>query len=229
MLSGEEAATTGIFPRPKTTADLKRHLHELHGFPVWIQQLVRDGAILDNDIELNASCDLQLVLLPLSSICSQREIADEFLGACQAGNVKTVRVLAQVGADKDLRGPNRNTGLIIACSQGHVEVVRALVSVGASKDLTGHGGLTALMHACHQGHVEIVQLLLEAGANKDFGAGTALINACTQGHIEVVSLLLKARANKSLVGQNGTLSFVHAARVIPKLHVCLLVLVVGRI
>ena len=41
---------------------LKRHLRAKHGFPAWLQRLVRDGACLEDEDEVTAPAGLQLVL-----------------------------------------------------------------------------------------------------------------------------------------------------------------------
>ena len=44
-------------------ASLKQHLREVYGYPVYLQQLLRDGRVLADDAELDTSVHLQLVLL----------------------------------------------------------------------------------------------------------------------------------------------------------------------
>ena len=62
--SGQALAALGT-EEFKDVATLKGHLREVHGFPVYLQQLVHDGSILDDDTKLAAPMDLQLVLLTL--------------------------------------------------------------------------------------------------------------------------------------------------------------------
>ena len=51
----------------KDAAALKEHLWELCGcFPLYLQQLLHDGNVLGDGAELDASMDLQLVLLTIS-------------------------------------------------------------------------------------------------------------------------------------------------------------------
>ena len=46
---------------------LKSYLSEAHGFPTYLQQLLHQGRILDDDAKLDATADLCLVLRTLSS------------------------------------------------------------------------------------------------------------------------------------------------------------------
>ena len=63
-LSGEVLAT---YPADLRYArELKTHLSRLYVLPESLQQLVQDGCVLDDAAELDASRDVQLVLLPVS-------------------------------------------------------------------------------------------------------------------------------------------------------------------
>ena len=47
---------------------VKKRLRELHGFPVYLQQLVHEGRILTDDAKLDGDMDLQLVLWTISCL-----------------------------------------------------------------------------------------------------------------------------------------------------------------
>ena len=63
--SGQELAIARA-EECQNVAALKRHLRELYGFPVYLQQLLHEGNLLEDDAELAVSMDLQLVLLTIS-------------------------------------------------------------------------------------------------------------------------------------------------------------------
>ncbi|KXZ42210.1 hypothetical protein GPECTOR_181g256 [Gonium pectorale] len=146
--------------------------------------------------------------------------------AAQNGHVDVMRVLLNVGANKDtdenllvgllccscLYGTDNkvhdegtvctqrgNTPLHYAAENGHTEAVRALLGAGADKDAINKYVATPLYVAAENGHVEAVQVLLQAGANKEAAnkdGWTPLLIAAQLGHVQAVQVLLQVGANK---------------------------------
>ena len=92
--------------------------------------------------------------------------------ACGLGRVEIVRLLLEVGGDKDKATKAGSTPLHVASRKGHLEVVRLLVDAGADMKKAPfydyYTGKTPLHVACEKGHLEIVRLLIEAGADLIF-------------------------------------------------------------
>ena len=109
--------------------------------------------------------------------------------------VAMVRLLLEVGAEKNARTFDGKTALHCATQNGYLEVVRLLVSFGADKDLPDANGETALFAASQRGQVQLVYFLLESGSDPNrcncCGA-TPLIVASLAGHVQVIRLLLDA-------------------------------------
>ena len=210
-ISGQELTSISV-DEISHVQDLKSSLRRLHGFPICMQQLLRDSISLDNATRLDASIDLQLVLLaPSASVA-----ATELLEVCEAGNLEAVRALLEAGADSDFRGDHDSyTAIMSAAQNGHVEVAGLLLAAGADKDSQGGDGYTALGFAAANGHFEIARLLLEAGADMNKRTYhrwyTALMLAAMNGHIEIARLLLEAGADKDLCGVFGDTALIFAA------------------
>ena len=193
---------------------VKKHLRELYGFPVYLQQLLHAGKNLADDFSLDNGMDLQVVLLTISGFShsghSARIAAQDLADAARRNDVNMVRCLLDAGADKEFRVGDK-TALMLASELGHLEVVHLLLEARADTDSWDNFGRTALLHASESGHLAIVRLLLEAGADKDCWntvGETALLLASEGGHLEVARLLLEAGANKDctdLVGKTALL------------------------
>ena len=197
------AVDAGKFPDVTAAKHLKRHLRLCCDFPECILQLVKDSSRLDDAVELNAPTDVQLVLLPASSV-AEGKVADELIGASSTGKVETVRMLLAAGAHVDLKNRFGDTALICASGYGRREVARLLVEARASVNLGNRYSVTSLACASENGHTEIVRVLLAANACAFAGGDptswfhTAILRASTNGHFEIVCLLLEARADISL-------------------------------
>ena len=126
----------------KDAAALKEHLWELCGFPLYLQQLLHDGNVLGDGAELDASMDLQLVLLTISDGSVFRLARADLADAARGNYDQVVRCLLEAGVDKDIRTDGA-TALMLASEPGHMEVVRVLLKAGAEKECTDHRGMTS--------------------------------------------------------------------------------------
>lgn len=197
-LSGEELAAVKEerFGGERTVKELKHLLQQVHGFPVCMQQLVRDGSTVDDIAELEFPDHLQLVLLPATCALTPM-VESAFYDACAREQVEAVRSILQTG----VRPCRMKDTLMSACLNNRVEIARLIVEADpTTMDYRAwRGGQTALLEAAHKGNHEIVRLLLEAGASKDLAndrGQTALIRSSERGHLEVTRILLKAGAEK---------------------------------
>ncbi len=134
--------------------------------------------------------------------------------AAQRGDVETIRILLQAGADCEIRDENNEwTPLMEAARSGEVEIITTLIDAGADVNAkTEKDGFTALMIAiaCHVPNLPsfgfptkaqplpTVQLLIERGADleaQDKFGNTALAIATVRDTTDIVEILTKAGAS----------------------------------
>ncbi len=114
--------------------------------------------------------------------------------ACFFGNLETVEMLLELGADVKVRSANamHNTPLHAAAASRNQEICALLLSHGAEVGATQQAPYTALHSAAANGDLEIVRLLLAHEANpkaKSEKGETPLDMARQRGHSAVVDLL----------------------------------------
>jgi len=63
------------------------------------------------------------------------------------GKEQVVQMLADKGADIDMKDKEGHTALMLAAFRGHTEVVRTLLTRGANMNLSDKSGKTALEYA----------------------------------------------------------------------------------
>ena len=206
--SGRELATVSAKDFDHTRA-LKKHLCELCGFPVYLQSILHNGKILDDYEKLEATMDLQLVVLSIYGLshrsCTANFAMADLAQAARRNREDMVRVLLQAGVDINCRH-NSMTALTIAVVSGSLRVVRLLLEGGAAEDTADDSGRTPLMLAAERGHFEVARSLLEGGANKDLTdheGKTALMLASLAGHSTIASLLLEGGAAKDVADRSG--------------------------
>ncbi len=121
--------------------------------------------------------------------------------AAKKGHTEIVRMLLEVGVDKEYRNYCWRA-LVAAARFGHKDVVQLLLEAEVDKE----GGeesdynYTPLHWAAEKGHVEIMRMLLDAGAEKDSFRrrcknGTPLYVAALKNQIDSVNLLLSVGAD----------------------------------
>lgn len=84
------------------------------------------------------------------------------------GNLDTLRILIDRGADLEARDKKGRTLLTIFSSKGYLNGVELLIAKDVTIDAPDGAGRTALSHACglkHQNGTDIVSLLVKSGAN----------------------------------------------------------------
>lgn len=123
--------------------------------------------------------------------------------AASAGEVSTVQVLLELGADTEASDKNGYTALLFAAENGRTEIVTILLSCGASITASrnrsvpfppGEPGKGPLHLAAANGHAETVKALLDHGSKSYSTAthlrNTALHEAATNGHVDTIKILL---------------------------------------
>ena len=121
----------------------------------------------------------------------------------QKGDLETVKMLLDAGADVNAQGGFHGNALQVASHRGYRNVVGLLLENGA--DVNAQGGVhsTALEAASIRGHEDVVRLLLEneADVNAQGGYhGNALQAASIRGREDVVRLLLEYGADINAQG-----------------------------
>ncbi len=116
------------------------------------------------------------------------------------GEVDTVRILLNRGADVNTKDNYGFTPLIFAAKYGHTTTVKLLLTRGADVNVKSKLlGYTALMNAAAFGDIEMVKALLERGADvnaRNNEGVTALTFAQEAGKSDIIELLKKHSARK---------------------------------
>ncbi|MES0490291.1 MAG: ankyrin repeat domain-containing protein [Leptospirales bacterium] len=87
------------------------------------------------------------------------------LKAAANGDVETVKLLLEHGADINAIDDRAESALLSASYLGHYELVKFLIENGANIENPGNKGYTPLYVAAYKGYYNIVDLLLQKGAN----------------------------------------------------------------
>ncbi|CAG9862038.1 unnamed protein product [Phyllotreta striolata] len=85
--------------------------------------------------------------------------------ACFYGQINSVQLLVEHGADINELGPEEETPLILAAAGGHHDIVRFLIAHGADVNHTDHMCNSSLMYAAKGNHPHTCQELLLNGAD----------------------------------------------------------------
>ncbi|KAF1324383.1 Coiled-coil domain-containing protein 11, partial [Globisporangium splendens] len=128
--------------------------------------------------------------------------ATPLLIAAMHGQLETVEVLIERGANLAASIPGGATSLHLAAGSGHLEIVKYLHNQGMDLMTRTDKGITPLHEAALEGHVEVVKYLLTHGAdvNAAMDCGTTpLHNAAENGHVQVAELLIAHGAHVEAV------------------------------
>ncbi|MGH0133736.1 UNVERIFIED_CONTAM: hypothetical protein FKN15_025418 [Acipenser sinensis] len=131
--------------------------------------------------------------------------------AVMGGNVRSVVLLLEAGADPTLRNKaslqTGATALFFAAQQGNNDIVKLLFEFGASTEFQTKDGGTALSAACQYGHSKVVETLLKNGSNVHdqlHDGATALFLAAQEGHVTVIRQLMSSGARVNQPREDGT-------------------------
>jgi ankyrin repeat protein len=93
------------------------------------------------------------------------QVNTELFHTCRTGDIETVRVLLERGADIEARDSDNWTPLHVACAWGHLAVTRLLLDAGADMNVRDNDGHAPLNVACIFHNARIIRLLLERGVD----------------------------------------------------------------
>lgn len=96
---------------------------------------------------------------------AQASLESEIASAAGSGDFYLVKLLAESGANLNVRDEEGYTPLTWAAQHGNTRVAAYLIEHGANLNPLDRGGYTPLMWAAQEGHFSMVALLLERGAN----------------------------------------------------------------
>ncbi|CRG83829.1 Receptor-interacting serine/threonine-protein kinase 4 [Talaromyces islandicus] len=121
--------------------------------------------------------------------------------AAENGQADMVKLLIDMGVDKEAKDSDDRTALYAAAENGHENVVKVLVELGANKE--GSGDYTPLGVAVAEGHWAVAKLLLDNGVNPEGMSGeyckSALLSASSSGNADMVKQLLDKGADINAV------------------------------
>jgi ankyrin repeat protein len=148
------------------------HLAAQKGFTEMTQLLVQNGANLEYKDHQGATPLGLGAFFGQVGPCSvliqagARERGFALLIAVQQNHEALVRVMFDLGAEKEYRDPNGWNALHFAAYLGRVSILQLLLSRGAKLDQVTAKGLTALQLAKQQGCTEAARILMEWGARQ---------------------------------------------------------------
>lgn len=130
-------------------------------------------------------------------------------------------LLAEHGANINIRDNNQDNPLLYSGAEGKLDFVKAAIAAGADTTITNRFGGTALIPAADRGHVAVVRELLttsDVNVNHVNNLGwTALLEAVILGdggadHQAIVKLLLEHGADVNLADHDGVTPLQHAKK-----------------
>jgi|SRR5208283_892360 ankyrin repeat protein len=157
-----------------------------------------------------------LLILAVSGVVCFADINEDMFMAAQRGDVKTVRLLLEKGADINYKHAMvlGHTPMTIAAAWGHIEVVSLLLDHGASVDQQNEDGVSTLQCAASTAKSEMVKLLLDRKADvnhRDKNGRTPLFDAaCSKCPPENARLLLAKGADINATDNKGKTAFYYA-------------------
>lgn len=123
--------------------------------------------------------------------------------SCFCGDLESVVLLLDSGADINTRSINNHTPLYQATRKDHLKVVRVLLSRGADPKIIDIHNISPLQHATSS---EVVKMLVDFGADihaTDRNNDTPLIDASGDGRLSAVEELCKLGSDINHRGRRG--------------------------
>ena len=157
-----------------------------------------------------------LLIFAVSGVVCFADVNEDMFMAAQRGDVETVRLLLEKGADINYKHAMvlGHTPMTIAAAWGHTGVVLLLLDRGASVDQQNEDGVSALQCAASTDKSELVKLLLDRMADvnhRDKAGRTPLFDAaCSKCPPENARLLLSKGADINATDNKGKTAFYYA-------------------
>ncbi|WP_225984472.1 ankyrin repeat domain-containing protein [Noviherbaspirillum aerium] len=150
-------------------------------------------------LEKTVACTMRMIavlLLSVLFVAADAGAQDTQLhAAARKGDVATLRVLLDKGANIDGRDATGATALLVATHNNRVEAARLLIEAGANVNAKDNIHDSPYLYAGARGHDDILKMTLAHGADlkstNRYG-GTALIPAAERGLVDTVRMLIDA-------------------------------------
>ncbi|KAM9324217.1 inversin [Gastrophryne carolinensis] len=126
--------------------------------------------------------------------------------ASLSGQISTVRILLEHGAQVDAADVMKHTPLFRACEMGHREVIYTLIKGEAKVHLVDKDGRSPLHWAALGGNANVCQILIENNINpnaQDYEGRTPLQCAAYGGYIGCMEVLMENKADPNIQDKNG--------------------------
>ena len=119
----------------------------------------------------------------------------DLLRAVYSGNVDTVVVFLEHGADVDVVSPDGLSAMLVAAGLPNGRMVEVLAEAGAAVDARGPDGSTPLLLASRNGYLETTRALVAAGADVNAlnQAGQTPLAWAVAGDRSEIAALLRAK------------------------------------
>lgn len=125
--------------------------------------------------------------------------------AIRRGDLESVKLLLEYGADANCKSAKGNPALSVALDV-HNGIGELLVASGANVHVAKQNSWVPLHQAAYRSDAGLCRLLVEHGANPDQKTNdgwTALMLAAQEGHLEVAKVLIEKGANLNLKTGKG--------------------------
>jgi hypothetical protein len=145
-----------------------------------------------------AALPLALLICMTFALSLLADDAGSLIDAAIAGDLPTIKMLLDKGANVNSKATDGSTPLIYAAQNGRISVMETLLKKGADVNLPNNGGSTAIGLASFMGDTNIVKMLLEKGAKvdkADANGKTSIFYASLAGNDEIVRMLIAHGAN----------------------------------
>ncbi len=124
--------------------------------------------------------------------------SEEFVQAARKGNITTVKILLEAGADANAKDKKfQSSALMWAAHEGHTDIMNLLIENGAKVDEQRSTGETAFWFTAQKGQLEAMKILVSHGADINVigrESKSALDIASQNGYQEIVDYLREAGA-----------------------------------
>lgn len=214
MLNKIEVLDHGIFKNLVVLKKLYLSFNPLRTIPIDVFKNLKNLELLQLDDEVH------MLLKPehLEGLIKLKPYIDQVLiEAAQNGEVETVKILLENGADIHAKNEIGRTALMYAVGNlnHHLDLVPLLLEKGSDIHIKDNDGCSALFYAARYGRMDDFELLLEKGADieelikKD---SRVLIRAVRWGRIDLVELLLEHGVEVNVTDDDGYTALMVAAK-----------------
>ncbi|KAK0666772.1 ankyrin repeat-containing domain protein [Cercophora samala] len=198
----------GLYSSPLTSAIAGKNVQVVH---LILEHL--DGAKISSPARRNtgplamaASNAMDDCLKDLVELGYPVEDCGALYQACCAGNLSTVDLLLDLGADvNEWSTCKYGSAVHVASFRGHVHVLQRLMDAGADLSVTHPEYGNPLELAAYGGHVACVKVLAKAGIDINTGdnEATAVVRAAANGHNAVIEALYDLGLEKGATTDAG--------------------------